>query len=74
MKILQKSMESSMQMAFILPLVASRIAPLDEIIADGRTGTLATVGDPEAFVRAAEPLLTDPDLRRQMVDAWRRHK
>jgi glycosyltransferase involved in cell wall biosynthesis len=60
-------------MSMEVPVIASRIAPLDEIIADGRTGALAAVGDPEAFVRAAEPLLTDPDLRRRMGQAGRRH-
>ena len=56
-----------------VPVIASRIPPLDEIIVDGQTGVLAEVGDPEAFARAAVPLLAQPDLRRQMGQAARRH-
>ena len=59
-------------MSMELPVIASRIAPLDEIIIDGRTGRLADAGDPDAFARAAEPLLTQPDLRRWMGQAGRR--
>ena len=60
-------------MSMEVPVIASRIAPLDEIIADGRTGVLAAVGNPEAFARAAEPLLEHPELRQRMGQAGRRH-
>lgn len=56
-----------------VPVVASRIPPLDEIITDGRTGVLAEIGDPEAFAKAAEPLLTDTALRLRMGQTGRRH-
>jgi len=60
-------------MSMEVPVIASRIRPLDEIIMDGRTGVLADVGDPNAFARAAEPLLADAELRRRMGQAGRRH-
>jgi len=56
-------------MSMEVPVIASRIAPLDEIIVNERTGALAEVGDAEAFARAAEPLLADPDLCRRMGQA-----
>ncbi|TAL12313.1 MAG: glycosyltransferase family 1 protein, partial [Nitrospirae bacterium] len=59
-------------MSMEVPVIASRIAPLDEVIEDGRTGVLAAAGDAEAFARAAEPLLADPDLRRKMGQAARK--
>ena len=59
-------------MSMEVPVIASRIPPLDEIVADGHTGALADVGSPDAFARAAEPLLADPDLRRKMGQAARR--
>jgi glycosyltransferase involved in cell wall biosynthesis len=60
-------------MSMEVPVIASRIAPLDEIIVDGGTGVLAPVGDAEAFAKAAEPLLKDAELRRRMGQAGRRH-
>ena len=59
-------------MSMEVPVIASRIPPLDEIVADGHTGALADVGSPDDFARAAEPLLADPDLRRKMGQAARR--
>lgn len=59
-------------MSMEVPVIASRIPPLDEIVADGHTGALAGVGDAEAFARAAGPLLADPDHRRKMGQAARR--
>jgi len=60
-------------MSMEVPVIASRIAPLDEIIVDGRTGVLAAVDDPAAFAKAAEPLLADAEFRRRMGQAGRRH-
>lgn len=59
-------------MSMEVPVIASRIPPLDEIIVDGQTGVLAAVGDAEAFARAAEPLLAGSDLRMKMGRAARR--
>jgi len=60
-------------MSMEVPVIASRIQPLDEIIMDGRTGVLADVGDPNAFAQAARLMLADPELRRRMGEAGRRH-
>lgn len=60
-------------MSMEVPVVASRIPPLDEIIMDGRTGMLAEIGNPEAFAKAAEPLLADIALRLRMGQTGRRH-
>jgi glycosyltransferase involved in cell wall biosynthesis len=60
-------------MSMEVPVIASRIQPIDEIVVDGRTGVLARLDDPEDFARAAGPLLTDPELRRRMGQAGRCH-
>jgi len=60
-------------MSMEVPVIASRISPITEIIVDGRTGVLAEVGDPEAFARAAEPLLEHAEWRQRMGQAGRRH-
>jgi glycosyltransferase involved in cell wall biosynthesis len=60
-------------MSMEVPVIVSRISPITEIIVDGRTGVLAEVGDPEAFARAAAPLLEHPELRQRMGQAGRRH-
>jgi len=44
-------------MSMEVPVIASRISPITELIVDGRTGVLAEVGDPEAFARSAATLL-----------------
>ncbi len=59
-------------MSMEVPVIASRIPPLDEIVADGQTGALAEVGNAEDFARAAEPLIAKPDLRERMGLAARR--
>jgi glycosyltransferase involved in cell wall biosynthesis len=59
-------------MSMEIPVVASRISPLTEIIADRETGMLAAVGDSEAFAEVAALLLDSSDLRRRMGQAGRR--
>src|SRR5439155_27214057 len=59
-------------MSMEVPVIASRISPITEIIVDGRTGVLVEVGDPEAFARAAEPLLEHPERRQRMGQGVRR--
>lgn len=60
-------------MSMEVPVIASRIKPLDEIVMDGRTGVLAEVDDPESFAKATRPLLEDTEFRRRMGEAGRRH-
>lgn len=59
-------------MSMEVPVVTSRIPPLDKIIVSGRSGVLATIDAPDAFASAVEPLLTNAELRRQMGEAGRR--
>ena len=42
------------------PVIASRIGALAEIVADGRTGWLATPGDPAALAAAIDAAVADP--------------
>jgi glycosyltransferase involved in cell wall biosynthesis len=48
------------------PVVASGIAPITEIVADGETGMLASPDRPEEFARAIVALLRDPAMARGM--------
>lgn len=45
-----------------VPVVASRIAPLDEIVEDGARDVPADCDGPAAFVRLVGPLLMQPEL------------
>jgi glycosyltransferase involved in cell wall biosynthesis len=56
-------------MALGVPVVGSRVEPVTDVVADGRTGLLATVDDPRAFADATLRLLNDADLRRRMGEA-----
>jgi glycosyltransferase involved in cell wall biosynthesis len=53
-------------MAMAKPVVASRIPPINEIVVDGETGSLAECGSPKAFAEAIARLLTDPEKRVRM--------
>jgi glycosyltransferase involved in cell wall biosynthesis len=48
------------------PVVASRIAPLTEIVVDGDTGLLVEPENPKAFAEAIVWLLTHPDAAQRM--------
>jgi glycosyltransferase involved in cell wall biosynthesis len=54
-----------------LPVVASRVGGLPEIVADGVTGLLVPPGDPTALAAALIRLLDDPGLRRRFGDQAR---
>ncbi len=56
-------------MACGVPVVASRVGGLPEVVVDGETGFLCPVGDVEAMATRALQILRDPDLQRQMGDA-----
>lgn len=58
-------------MATALPVVATRITAIPEIIEDGRTGVLVPPGDPEAMAVAIRELASDTVRRRALGEAAR---
>lgn len=58
-------------MALGLPVVASRVDGIVEVVEDGRTGLLVPPGDAAAFAAAIAALLGDPDRARAMGEAGR---
>ena len=59
-------------MAAGLPVVASAVGGLPEMVEDGHTGYLVAPGDAAALGEALARLVADPDLRRRMGAAGRR--
>jgi glycosyltransferase involved in cell wall biosynthesis len=59
-------------MAAGVPVVASRVPAMEEIVADGETGILVAPGDKAALSRQTRLLLDDAQRRRQVGDAGRR--
>jgi L-malate glycosyltransferase len=53
-------------MACEVPVIASRVGGLPEVVDDGTTGCLAEVGDIEKMSACAARLLASKDLRREM--------
>jgi glycosyltransferase involved in cell wall biosynthesis len=58
-------------MAAGLPVVASDVGGLRELVRDGETGALVPPGDPAALADALRPLLADRELRRRLGTAGR---
>lgn len=58
--------------ACALPVVASRVGGVPEVVLDGATGLLVPPSDPEALAAALARLLRDPALSRKLGDAGRR--
>lgn len=58
-------------MAFGVPVVATRVDGVPEMVAEGTTGFMVGSGDAAGFAAAAEKLLRDPALRRKMGAAGR---
>ena len=54
-----------------LPVVATRVGGLPELVEDGRTGLLIEPGDEEALAGALSRLLAEPDTGRRMGDSGR---
>lgn len=53
-------------MACEVPVVASRVGGIPEVVTDGETGFLSEVGDVHEMAKNAAQLLVDKDLRREM--------
>jgi glycosyltransferase involved in cell wall biosynthesis len=56
-----------------VPVVASRLSGIPELVIDGETGLLVDAGDADALADAIERLSRDPSLRRQLGAAGRAH-
>lgn len=54
-----------------LPVIATRVGGIPEVVEDGVTGLLVEPEDPAALARAIERLGADADLRREMGAAGR---
>ncbi|MBX3379231.1 MAG: N-acetyl-alpha-D-glucosaminyl L-malate synthase BshA [Phycisphaeraceae bacterium] len=50
-------------MWFACPSVSTRVGGIPEVVTDGETGLLVPFGDTDAFVRAIESLLKNPERR-----------
>ena len=55
-----------------LPVIATNVGGLTDIVVDGETGFLVPPDDPDAVAQALQRLLLDPDRRRRMGQAARR--
>jgi glycosyltransferase involved in cell wall biosynthesis len=58
-------------MAVGVPVLATRVSAIPEIVEDGRTGLLVPPGQPEAMAEGMARLLIDHDLRSRIVAAAR---
>lgn len=59
-------------MAAELPVVATRVGGVPEVVIDGETGLLVPPGNPQALADALLSLLSDTELARRMGQAGRR--
>jgi glycosyltransferase involved in cell wall biosynthesis len=56
-----------------IPVVATAVNSVPEIVISGRTGLLARPGDPASLSRSLRYLLDNPDEGRRMAEAAREH-
>jgi glycosyltransferase involved in cell wall biosynthesis len=56
-----------------VPVVATRVGGLPELVDDGRTGLLVDFGDEDALASALGDLLVEPGLARRLREAGRDH-
>ena len=57
--------------AMEVPVVATSVGGVPEVVADGQTGLLVPAADPAALARALRQLVADPPLRRRLGAAGR---
>lgn len=57
-----------------LPVVATRVGGVPDIVVDGETGLLVPPRDPVAIATAVTRLLAEPELARRMGEAGRRRR
>ena len=55
-----------------LPIVATRVSAVPEVVADGETGMLVEAGDVDGLAAALQALLTDRERARALGEAGRR--
>jgi glycosyltransferase involved in cell wall biosynthesis len=60
-------------MASSLPIIATRVAAVPEVVCDGVTAVLVDPGDETALTQILEKLLGDADLRARLGNAGRAH-
>lgn len=60
-------------MAAALPVIATRVGAVSEMIKDGETGLLLEARDPEALAQRLAQLLSDADLGRRLGRQAQRH-
>ena len=58
-------------MASGVPVVATDVGGVPDLVADGETGVLVPAGDPHALAEAITMLHSDPGLRRRLATAGR---
>ncbi|MCB2264466.1 MAG: glycosyltransferase [Candidatus Thiosymbion ectosymbiont of Robbea hypermnestra] len=56
-------------MAMGVPVVATRVSAIPELVTDGETGLLVPAGESEPMARAMHRMLTDTNLRGRIVSA-----
>lgn len=59
-------------MYFGVPVVATQVGGIPEVIIDGKSGLLVDPGNSEALTMAITWLLDTPDLQRQLIEGGRR--
>ena len=58
-------------MAMGVPVVATRVSAIPEIVSDGQTGLLVEPGRPDEMAAALRRILTDSELRKRVIIAAR---
>jgi glycosyltransferase involved in cell wall biosynthesis len=60
-------------MSYRIPVIASKVGGITDIVADGETGLLVAPQDPVALAAALERLAVDPRLAERLAEAGRRY-